>query len=37
MMIIAKNDEGRQDLNYILSVANEDGFMGSHALISNYC
>lgn len=28
MMIIAKNDEGRQDLNYILSVANEDGFYG---------
>lgn len=28
IMIVAKNDEGRQDLNYILSVANEDGFYG---------
>lgn len=28
VMIIAKNEEGRQDLNYILSIANEDGFYG---------
>ena len=26
MMIIAKNPEGREDLNYILSIANEDGY-----------
>lgn len=26
MMIVAKNPEGRKDLNYILSVANEDGY-----------
>lgn len=26
IMIVAKNDEGRKDLNYILSVANEDGY-----------
>lgn len=28
MMIVAKNPEGREDLNYILSVANEDGYYG---------
>lgn len=26
MMIVAKNPEGRKDLNYILSIANEDGY-----------
>ena len=26
MMIIANNPEGREDLNYILSIANEDGY-----------
>lgn len=26
MMLIAKNQEGRKDINYILSIANEDGY-----------
>lgn len=28
MMIVATNEEGREDLNYILSIANEDGYYG---------